>query len=165
MSTADIAELIIPFKWKTAFTGESVGVGCGNVRRHRRFHTNRVRRQSGFPTFIMTQRHYVRTSAKRYGCGDNRTKVKTLWLQHGMTGGTLARILAHIWFADLLADGEPYWQGWQNQRGQLQCWFVVDCEGKSYRSFQRSRQEFSPEGTVVTRIRFASTDRRDTLKM
>ena len=29
---------------------------------------------------------------------------KHLWCQHGVTGGTLAR----IWFADLLADGEPY---------------------------------------------------------
>ena len=38
---------------------------------------NRVRRQSGFPTFIMAQRHYVRMSATRYRCGDNRTKVKT----------------------------------------------------------------------------------------
>ena len=38
---------------------------------------NRVRRQSGFPTFIIAQRHYVRTSATRYRCGDNRTKVKT----------------------------------------------------------------------------------------
>ena len=26
-----------------------------------------------------------------------------------ITGGTLARILARIWFADLLADGEPYY--------------------------------------------------------
>ena len=33
---------------------------------------------------------------------------KHLWRQHGITGGTLARILARIWFADLLADGEPY---------------------------------------------------------
>ena len=32
--------------------------------------------QSRFPTFIMTQRHYVRTSATRYRCGDNRTKPK-----------------------------------------------------------------------------------------
>ena len=38
---------------------------------------NRVRRQSGFPKFITAQRHYVRTSATRYRCGDNRTKVKT----------------------------------------------------------------------------------------
>ena len=34
---------------------------------------------------------------------------KHLWHQHGITGGMLARILACIWFADLLADGEPYW--------------------------------------------------------
>ena len=32
---------------------------------------DRVRRQSGFPTFIMTWRHYVRTSVTRYRCGDN----------------------------------------------------------------------------------------------
>ena len=39
---------------------------------------NRVRRQTGFLTFIMTQCHYVRTSAMCYQCGDNHTKVKTL---------------------------------------------------------------------------------------
>ena len=33
---------------------------------------------------------------------------KHLWYQNGITGGTLARILAHIWFAGLLVDGEPY---------------------------------------------------------
>ena len=38
---------------------------------------NKVRRQSGFPTFIMARRHYVRTSATHYRCGDNRNKVKT----------------------------------------------------------------------------------------
>ena len=38
---------------------------------------NRVRRQSGFPTFIMARSYYDRTSATRYRCGDNRTKVKT----------------------------------------------------------------------------------------
>ena len=37
----------------------------------------RVRHQSGFPTFTMAQRHYVRTSATRYQCCDNCTKVKT----------------------------------------------------------------------------------------
>ena len=35
---------------------------------------------------------------------------KHLWRQHGITGGTLARILAPIWFADLFADGEPYFK-------------------------------------------------------
>ena len=39
--------------------------------------SNRVRRQSRFPTFIMAQRRYVRMSAMRYWCSDNRTKVKT----------------------------------------------------------------------------------------
>ena len=40
--------------------------------------SNRVRRQSGFPTFITAQRHYVRTSAMCYRCRDNHTKVKTV---------------------------------------------------------------------------------------
>ena len=47
-----------------------------------------------------------------YQCSDNHTN----WgenicdvMQHGITGGTLACILTPIWFADLLADGEPYY--------------------------------------------------------
>ena len=34
---------------------------------------------------------------------------KHLWCQHGVTGGMLAHILARIWLADLLMDGEPYY--------------------------------------------------------
>ena len=58
----------------------------------------------------MAQGHYVTTSATRYRWSDNRTKPrwKHLWRQHGITGGTLAGILARIWLADLLADGESY---------------------------------------------------------
>ena len=47
---------------------------CGSGVRGRAI---RLRRQNGFPTFVMDQRHYARTSATRYRCGDNRTKVKT----------------------------------------------------------------------------------------
>ena len=53
--------------------------------------TNRVCRQSGFPTFIMAQCHYVRMSATCCWCGDNRTKVKTFvtsawyhWWRNGL---------------------------------------------------------------------------------
>ena len=34
---------------------------------------------------------------------------KHLWHQHGTASGALACNLARIWFADLLADGKPYW--------------------------------------------------------
>ena len=57
---------------------------------------NRVRRQSGFPTFIMAQPHYVRTSATSYRAVTIAPRWKHLRCQHGITGGTLAR----IWFAD-----------------------------------------------------------------
>ena len=69
--------------------------------------SNAVRRQSGLSTFIMAQSHYVRTSATRYVV-TIAPRWKHLWRQHGITGGTLSRILAGIWFADFLADGEPY---------------------------------------------------------
>ena len=54
------------------------------------FLSNRVRRQSACPTFIMTQRHYVSTSGTRYRCADNRTKVNTFvtpaWYHWGHVG-------------------------------------------------------------------------------
>ena len=44
---------------------------------------------------------------------------KHLRRQHGITGGTLARILARIRFADLLADGEPS-TGWAGSVTRVQ---------------------------------------------
>ena len=43
---------------------------------------------------------------------------KHLWCQHGIIGGTLAHILAHIWFADLLTDSERY-----SRHRLLQQWY------------------------------------------
>ena len=156
---------------------------------------NRVRRQSGFPTCILAQRHYVRTSPTPSRCGDNRTKVKTFVTsaqarrqlsdrggststhsliiqqktemcgklsmvsqsekggstelpdppppqrracrQHGITGSTLARNLARICLADLLADGEPYCNITPNISSILQ-WLFHGGRTEAARQYARS---------------------------
>ena len=82
---------------------------------------NRVRRQSGFPTFIMALRHYVRTSATRYRRGNNRTKVKTFvtsawyhWWHAGPYFGPclicgFARLAWKRWLPPPTAWELPHW--------------------------------------------------------
>ena len=77
--------------------------------------SNRVCRQSRFLS-------YNGSAPLRQQCATDAVTItpsprwKHLRCQHGITGGTLTRMLAYIWFADLLADSKPYtalWEGGQ----------------------------------------------------
>ena len=116
---------------------------------------NRVRRQSGFPTFIMAQRHYVRMSATRYRCGDNRTKVKTFvtsaWYHWWHDGPYFGLYLT----AYLLANGEPCYLPIDSSSMRCQYIQIVLCIFLT--SFTRpqnlsTKLLFIPEGRLISPV-------------